>query len=430
MTRLRAQALSLAAALCCLAVCANAAVLTVSPDNMGDWHIETNNGGTVDFANYGPSVYERPFAWTADDGQPLGRGALYITLEGKYDGTGSTSWLGMDKFNGASLAGTPLSSITKLEYYAYLGHIPTAGPADYTSWKIYYRYPHQPISLQITAEDPNDPSNRRQFWWMPWGALNLSKPETIRGDNSGRYCRKWLRYDCINFNNPDSGMGGRWYQPGHYTYDSGTGTWTTLLAEQTFDTWSALTAAYGSWKLVATSTSYDPDNGQWKSPGWDDATVPPGRPTCTATGMCINFEWGARKSGPDGVHLFYETGRSWENCTQLGKGLMDRFTLGINGVNTTYDFEPAADAEPPQIVVINNKAAYDAVVYKPSVQTRHLFKICGRVVPVLAELAWFAIGFNDDTRTRLIPRIRGILRKGHWQSRRICGGDTGSIWGL
>lgn len=422
----------LATVLCTTSLCAHAVVVTISPDNMGDWSVATNNGGTLDFAAYGPPLYERPFPWTADDGQPLGRGAVHITLEGKYDGTGSTSWLGLDKFNGVSLAGTALSSITKLEYYAYLGHIPTGNSGgDYTSWKGWYRYPHQPISLQITAESP-DGTQRRQFWWMPWGAINLSKPETIRGDNSGRYGTKWLRYDCINFNYPDDNMGGRWYQAGHYTYDSGTGIWTTIVAEETFNTWSALVAVYGSWKLVAASTTYDPDSNQWKSPGWDDATVPPGRPTCTATGKCINFQWGARKTGPADLHLFYETGRSWENCTQLGKGLIDRFTLGINGVNVTYDFEPAADAKPPQIVVINNKAAYDAVIHSKSVQSRQLVKIVGRVVPVEGEAAWFAIGFNDTTNDSLDPlRIRGILseRSTGLRPADMYDGQTWSVWG-
>jgi hypothetical protein len=412
----------LAAGMLCAAVCASAVTVTVSPDNMGDWSVVTNNGGTLDFAAYGSPVYERANAWTADDGTPLGRGSVFITLEGKYTGTGSTSWLGLDKFNGASLAGTALSSITKLEYYAYLGRIPTGSSGgDWTSWKGWYRFPHQPISLQITAESP-DGIQRRQFWWMPWGAYSATKPATIRGDNSGRYGKKWLRYDCINFNNPDSGMGGRWYQPGYYTWSGGVST--CVYAEEQFLTWASLVSTYGSWKLVATSTSYDPDNGQFKSVGWDDSTVPVGRTTCTGTGKCINFEWGARKSGGTDLHLFFEEGRSWENTTQMGKGCIDRFTLGINGVEVTYDFEPAASATAPKIVELNNNAAYDSTIHQPTVWSRQMTKICGKVIPIAGEAAWFSI---DDGSGK---QIWGCMMTPSGDGERPANMWDGAVWSV
>ncbi|MBN1417950.1 MAG: hypothetical protein JXP34_04195 [Planctomycetes bacterium] len=42
-------------------------------------------------------------------------------------------------------------------------------------------------------------------------------------------------------------------------------------------------AAFGDWKLVATSDDSWPAG--WKSAGWDATTMPPGAPTSTGTGM-------------------------------------------------------------------------------------------------------------------------------------------------
>ena len=62
----------------------------------------------------------------ADDGKALGRGAFYAALD--FRGTDTTAppsaWLGLDTFNGRPLAGIALKRITKLEYYAYVAHIP------------------------------------------------------------------------------------------------------------------------------------------------------------------------------------------------------------------------------------------------------------------------------------------------------------------
>jgi hypothetical protein len=81
---------------------------------------------------------------------------------------------------------------------------------------------------------------------------------------------------------------------------------------------------------------------------------------------------GARKEwaavfGPEAIR--------WANDYRGFKGYIDWFTLGIDGKNVTYNFEPSARAKPPAIVALSNK---DAANVKPD--DPHLVRISGTVV--------------------------------------------------
>lgn len=343
-------------ALAVAAVSAQAAVVTVTPENMGGWSIETSRGAVASLANYGYAVAQRPATinnvtgkgpWTAEDGTSLGQGAYYATLaQSGY----STAWLGLDTWNGQSLAGVALNSITRLEYYALNAHMPSIGSPPWDAW-TYWQYSRQPIQLQITAQSP-DGTDRKQFWFLPWEPVGWdpSRGSFLRGDKAGVNTNKWCRYDCINFNNPGPYMAGYWYCPD---------------PEIAFKSWNkpadapdTVISQFGNYTLV--STSNDPYPTGMKSAGWDGMTDPPGSPLCTGTGRCINFEVGARKGGP--LHLYLQDGVSWETDFQQFRGYVDRFTLGIDGTNETYDFEPSAAAEPPQVVCMNIKSTYSSIV--------------------------------------------------------------------
>jgi hypothetical protein len=206
------------------------------------------------------------------------------------------------------------------------------------------------IQLQLTAERP-DGRERKQFWFMPW------QKRKIRGENCGRHCKKWLRYDAINFNHPGANMCGRWFTCGP--------------PRQEFAAWADLIKAYGEWTLAPTSTASFAAGG-WKSAGWDNTTDPVGAPACTATGMSLNFVVGARK---DYAALFDPEPIRWANDYRGFKGYIDRFTLGIGGKSVTYNFEPTAKARPPRIIELDNKQAAEM---KPD--SKDLVKIRGTVV--------------------------------------------------
>jgi len=160
-----------------VAMSANAAVVTVSPERMQGWVVVSNQGAQANLVAGGPAVYEREKAFTADDGTDLGRGAYYATIGMEAGRTPPSAWLGLDTFDGRPLGGTALKRITSLQCYAYNAHIPvaTSNPKHWTSWKGWWTYPRQLIQLQLTAESP-DGKQRKQFWFTPWQKFK------IRGD--------------------------------------------------------------------------------------------------------------------------------------------------------------------------------------------------------------------------------------------------------
>lgn len=326
--RVKGMRAAILAAACVLALAAHltdcsAAVVTVTPERMEGWSIEAFHGGQGELSACGPAVFERGQPFLADDGTTLGRGAFYAACaQVPPGGTPSTVWLGLDVCQGRPLAGIALRRLTRLEYYAYVAHIPTgtSGVSSWESWSLWWTYPRQPLQLQLTAASP-DGRERRQFWFLPWHAQKL------RGDNSGRHCKKWLRYDCIRFSAPGPNMLGRWYCP---------------EPEQVFACWDDLIAVYGDWRLAPTSDEAFPRG--WKSPGWDSQRDPPGSPACSGTGKCLNFQIGARSARAK--LLLEDEDFAWANDTRGFRGYVDHFTLGIDGEDVTFDFEPAGDAFP------------------------------------------------------------------------------------
>lgn len=360
---------ALAAVVGAVALSANAAVVTVSPEHMQGWVIVTNKGAGAELVAGGPAVYEREKPFVADDGRDLGKGAYYATIGLGAGTTPPSAWLGLDTFDGRPLAGTALKRITSMQYYVYNAHIPvgTANPKHWDSWKLWWTYPRQLIQLQLTAQSP-DGKQRKQFWFMPWQKFKM------RGENCGRYCKKWLRYDAVQFNSPGACMCGRWFTFGP--------------PAQEFASWAELVKVYGDWTLVPTSTAAFAKGG-WKSAGWDDTTDPPGAPACTATGTCLNFVVGARK---DSAAVFGSERTKWANDYRGFKGYVDWFKLGVDGKDVTYNFEPDAGARPPRIVAMSNKEAANV---KPD--SDDLARITGTVVR--RSGAMFAL---DDGSGRVI----------------------------
>jgi len=377
-----------------VAVGADGAEVTVSPDDMQGWVIVTNRGAGAELAAGGPAVYEREKPFIAEDGIDLGRGAYYATIGFASGPTPPSTWLGLDTFDARPLPGTALKRITSIEYYAYNAHIPvrTANPKHWTSWKLWWTYPRQLIQLQLTARSP-DGGGRKQFWFMPWQKFK------IRGENCGRHCKKWLRYDAIDFNQPAPCMCGRWFTFGP--------------PREEFASWADLIATYGDWTLVPTSTAPFTDGG-FRSAGWDNSTDPPGAPGCTATGRCLNFVVGARKAA---AAVFDPETVQWSNDYRGFKGYIDRFTLGIDGKRVTYDFEPPAGARPPRIVPLGNRLAAEL---EPD--GNDLVKITGTVVD--RNGAMFAL---DDGSGCV---IRGFLYKDIQTPQNPARlGQRWSVWG-
>lgn len=348
-------------------------MVTVTPDDMKDWSlvINTENPGFVTgkICKYGSGFFEANRPLVAEEYNiPMGKGTLYVELDYTggpgSDATPSTVWLGTDKHNGVPLAGITLNQIKTMKYFGFNSKIPTRTThgSGWENWQDYWIHPRQPICLEITAEDPNDPTNRLQFWFRPFQTAKVS------GDNCGRQNRRWLWYDCVN-GTPQIQVTRRWYVYKGLAPDGTTG------LDEAYDSWDLLKAVYGNWKLVSTSTTFDPANGQYKSAGWDNTTNPVGTPTCTATGMPINFEVGARKGWSVIYTMENTTPVNWAGYYWGFRGNIDLFTLGIDfnndgddadpGELVTYNFEPSESEPDPTIATIMSRDIYNPVIGWP-----------------------------------------------------------------
>lgn len=185
------------------------------------------------------------------------------------------------------------------------------------------------------------------LWFRPWS----NKPEGHGyGGNPADQLGQWITYDCINctpqFSGPKATITPLWSQPeGNVDYHS----------------WAEVCADYGTWTIVPTSTTWDPTNLQLRSPGWDNSTTPVGSSKSTGTGTGLNFEVGARKFAHSNIWSNQGVNTNWFPESLNFKGYADTFTIAVeygteeepDVVETTYDFEPAADAKEPQLISCN-----------------------------------------------------------------------------
>lgn len=427
------------AAIAALALPAAADVVTVVPDpqpsdlpvgqvGLGEttltrgWSIVTNALGWGKLSTYGPSTYQSRSGafyaqhWTNRDpwfaDQDLGRGAFYATtdffkataplLSG--DWTPSTVWLGTDQWNGQSVAGKTLGSITSMGYFSFASKTPTwnGGLKSDEEWwgKIsWWRGNLQPIQLILTIQSP-DGSETRQLWYRPWGGNyagdnGLSEPGSKKG--------RWHYLNCLTM--------GKWYMPCtgttpnnlEYGWPDDPYSWPIVMDFQLPD---GPLPAFREWKLVSTA----------KTPGWNDQTQPTGTINATGTGKPINFFLGARVSlvtqatevrSEDGLtyplsdtclflqfnpgypEINTETGlpyppfsKNWAGCSNGARCQMDYFTLGFDNVDETYNFEPPASDPLPHIISCSHKSL--DVLRSPIMSTcnqwtGNLFRVTGKV---------------------------------------------------
>jgi hypothetical protein len=437
---MRSILLALVGLLLLATIPASAAVVTVTPDpqwtdtpvgerELGEttltngWSIVTNAKGWGKLSTFGPALYqarnqEGNTPIVAGDpqvnpNQSLGRGTFYATCDmwigggialppdnpdAPYWKTPSTVWLGTDTWNGESVVGKTLSSITAMEYYSFVDKCPT----KFTSLKSeqgwwgkssWWGSVQQPIQLQLTVLSPDD-SEMRQLWHRPWGGNfvgddGLGEPGSKKG--------RWQRFNCMT--------AGKWYIPSNGTSpntleygfdDQGGNAWSKVLS------FSFPEGTYGplsGWKLATTG----------KSPGWKGNSIPPGSINSNGTGKPINFFVGARTNGVSqqkdsngniiacGFLLQYNppppaidptTNKpykpltvSWYNHAFGTRAQIDYFTLGFNGVSETYDFEPALSDPPVRTVALTEKSLKDVLAGTLGTKTNFLFKITGQVAP-------------------------------------------------
>lgn len=381
-----------------LAVAASADVVTVTPVSevapvgqieLGEtqlsngWSIVTNAKGWAKLSTFGPASYfarnmsgKRFIAGSPEvsPDQDLGRGTFYATCDMSYgwqgtsgNNTPSTCWLGTDTWNGATLHGKTLGSISNLDYYSFVDKCPTRctkGKTEMYWWAdatySFWNGPMQPIQLQLVVESP-DGSEVRTLWYRPWGT-NYDGDDLL--DEPGSKKGRWQRLRPMTQ--------GMWYMPATgttpNTVEQGWANWSTMLAFQLPD---GPMPAFSQWKLA------DPTR-IGKTPGWDPTTIPPGSPTTTGTGCPLNFFVGARKTSVN--PLFFQGNIKWYNKAYGERAQMDYFTLGFNAEGTeTYDFEPLASDPEVQTVALAEAALKHPIASLDATRKHYLVKITGKV---------------------------------------------------
>jgi len=352
---------------------------------MQGWSIEAYRLGTGAIVPYGPAAYEGSGSpWNSKDngtGEDLGRGGFYATCDYNQGGAGttpadktpSTVWLGTDQLaNGQSLVGIKLSQITRLTYYAF---------TDLNPWRLYtgavwddmssWRCARQPIMVALTAVDPTG-GDRRTWYCRPWGS------KTVGDDNYSSWIQwggtkgRWEYHDCLQIGRVPGPAWGTWWDPWSNTRKS----------------WADIIAMFGEYTLAPTSN--DPYPTGFKSPGWDDQTDPAGTPqTVNGTGKCLNLMVGGRKR-----NLKFPEDSTNSNVyleAAGGRFCADMLTIGIDGVDTTFNFEPAAEDPVPWKVFATGQSISDylsrkgdtVATYNPlqrGTEDRFLFTAMGKVV--------------------------------------------------
>lgn len=175
--------------------------------------------------------------------------------------------------------GTVLNTITNLRYWTYWNSTDKAYPQK------------QPpvLELIIWNGDPN--TNYVALVYLPWDK-GISSTETWGPNNAPLV---WQEWDTM-------ATSGHWY---YYVAGSG------IYSQAGTGTWAELMQLYGNWYIV-------------DHPGLIYST----KDTIDFKG--INIRVGAP---------FASGNFSWKEGVGI-PGYVDMFTIGINGVDTTYDFEP------------------------------------------------------------------------------------------
>ena len=272
---------------------------------------------------------------TAPEGDPLPPGAFFGQTGGGR-GTCGQVMIGTNAFNG-----TLLSSITKLQYTAYT-YTRDEVPTDHWEYGS-----AKPFELQLAIRK-DAAANWRYYLYMPsYGASGV----TIQYDT-------WQTFDCMT-------------QGAFYECGSGAAT---------YRTWAQMVAV----NPVTCIWPY-PQEGYALADAWDTSYGT----KSTGTGCALNFSAGYREPNTP----FYDMYKQSYNF----KGFVDNFTIGVNGVDTVYDFEPRAP------VGMSNRATRDTIMN--TAREKLVVALWGRVSANNFDLDWPCEFFEIDDGSGLPIKV-------------------------
>lgn len=249
---------------------------------------------------------------------PYPVGAFYAQT-GQQGSGGNTApppgqvWIGTDRFSGTRIA--DISRLTYSTYTFQQGIDPE-------------HFVRQPFQLQLVIYHTPESQSFVTLMHRPWGLLGVA---------SGNPYLTWETHDAM-------AEGSIWFD----------------VMSQSSGNWAWVVSQHPEGVLAA------PPAGT----GWDNKTQPPGQPHYTGTGASLNFEVGARKSISN---VFGQNSYAWWRESYGFAGYVDGLTVGVNGAETTFDFE----ASPP--LLIRNSAVAEPLI-KAASNVWDQFVVWGKVL--------------------------------------------------
>jgi len=302
-------------------VCADTTVV-VRQDNMegAGWALAIQQGTQ----NYGaePAVMPEAEFSTGPALPPQGDGSFYMRTYYSDSDPLSKIYLGTNNHNGI-----PLAEITSFRYYTYLASRGYSGR----------NFSGQPPQIELIT-DSGGTAQQRRFIFKPYGEIGLDNGQL----------NVWQEWDLMS---PDA-------------------TWTMVNTSSTNykGNWSWVVGRYPGLRMQ------QPLVGDYSTP-MDPQTLQ----ISNLTGTSLSIKVGSGRAFYDNNGSPYYSGPWWTESCYI-RGWVDKLVIGVNGVETVYDFE----AQPRPIVAATNRALKDPLM----ATARYAFKyvLFGRVLEQAGDL--------------------------------------------
>lgn len=326
------------------------ATVVVKPSNMNGW-IAAAFQGLDENATEPTYSFSRTIAPPYRDGLYMSLGFSVEPPNGTREEATNELWCGNNLFNGVKI-----SDLTRLEYSTFTEF----------SGNLWESHTSCPVKLVLTIKTDGVPDNyppeeRTAQGPRNWLVLIFSPWDPGEGPGLRTYDRTpygcWQTWDLLQ---------SVWYV-GMEPDDNNWQGWDEILANYPDATiefpysYAQNLAANNAYGGIATGI-HDP----WKAPYPDESRYS----AATLTGTSMSFQVGARRTFDD------DFGGAWWKEHVGFKGFVDMLTVGVDSVDTTFDFQ--ADEAPSKFYATSNADAVRPMMVTAE-QNFH-FVVFGKVV--------------------------------------------------
>ncbi len=312
-----------------LAVAVSAATVTVTPDSLVA--PGSPSGWAVGIQASGDNVPRWKFTVSGAGTAPLGLGAFHFFTE-VLTGVDPLEKIYLGTNN---LSGVALNSVTSFKYYTYLHSRNYDGVSGWPDG--------QPPMIEIITDKGSQSTDQRRFVFKPWGwwgGHDLAKDT-------------WQEWDLMaDYASP------RWQMVGS----------------------NASTDVIGNWSWVKTKYLGDM---LFSTPNVGEYTGDPvGGKHANQSGTSISIKVGSGRAqdwmiNPELVPIAFEYKAWWRESCGID-AYADKLVIGINGVETVYDFEPEMLTAAP--VAITPGSCRDRII--GAAKDTVIFVVFGKVLDV------------------------------------------------